>query len=68
MIFRIVTHFDYVGACRYTGYINKSIKLKLECGHEQRRKASGGVPRKARCKDCERRACKVPRMVPSSHP
>ena len=46
--------FEYFGACRYTGYIDKSIRLFLECGHEQTRKASQGVPQKARCRDCER--------------
>jgi hypothetical protein len=49
-----VTNSDYVGACRYTGYIPKSIKLTLECGHEQHRKASQGVPVRANCKDCDR--------------
>jgi hypothetical protein len=27
--------------------------LRLECGHEQRRKNSMGVPERARCKDCQ---------------
>jgi len=42
------------GACRYTGYEHKSVRLVLSCGHEQVRKASAGVPARARCKDCER--------------
>lgn len=29
-----------------------SIALYLECGHEQHRKASQGVPKKARCFQC----------------
>lgn len=56
MVFRPVKNFEYVGACRYTGYIARSIRLFLECGHEQVRKASQGIPRKARCRDCERAA------------
>lgn len=51
---RPVKTFSYTGACRYTGYIPKSIKLTLECGHEQHRKASQGVPKRAHCRDCER--------------
>lgn len=51
---RLVRTHEYVGGCRYTGYIDKSIRLKLVCGHEQVRKASQGVPHKARCRDCER--------------
>ncbi len=51
-----VKTFEYFGACRYTGYLDKSIRLFLECGHEQTRKASGGVPKKARCRECERDA------------
>ena len=54
MILRTVANFHYTGACRYTGYVAKSIRLELECGHEQVRKASAGVPGKARCRDCER--------------
>ena len=54
MILQPVQKFEYVGACRYTGYIAKSIWLTLACGHEQRRKASQGVPRRARCVECER--------------
>jgi len=49
-----IANFEYVGACRYTGYIPKSIKLTLECGHEQHRKASQGVPKRARCIECEK--------------
>lgn len=51
---RKVKKFDYVGACRYTGYQNKSIRLYLTCGHEIQRKASCGVPKRARCTDCEK--------------
>ncbi len=50
---RVLSH-EYVGACRYTGYVPKSIKLTLECGHEMWRKASAGAPQKARCHECER--------------
>lgn len=49
-----VRTIEYVGACRYTGYVDKSIRLTLDCGHEQYRKASAGVPEKARCRDCEK--------------
>lgn len=53
-IYQRVTDIAYVGACRYTGYVAKSLKLHLACGHEQYRKASQGVPLKAKCRDCER--------------
>jgi hypothetical protein len=53
MTLRTVDSFDYVGACRYTGYEHKSILLKLECGHELQRKASEGVPRRAHCRECK---------------
>ena len=53
MIFQRVMDHEYTGACRYTGYIARSIKLTLFCGHEQVRKASQGVPMKARCRDYE---------------
>jgi hypothetical protein len=56
MIFRPVTAHEYVGASRYTGYVARSIMLTLACGHQQFRKASDGIPHKARCRDCERRA------------
>lgn len=49
-----VARFKYVGACRYTGYVHKSIRLYLECGHEQQRKESQGVPARVRCRDCGR--------------
>ncbi len=49
-----VKSYEYVGASRYTGYIDQSIRLVLDCGHEQVRKASHGVPKRARCRDCER--------------
>jgi hypothetical protein len=52
MTMRNVTSHEYVGACRYTGYVAKSIKLLLECGHENYRKASQGVPERAKCRDC----------------
>ncbi len=53
VILQPVAKFMYCGACRYTGYEDKSIRLMLACGHEQVRKASAGVPAKARCRDCE---------------
>jgi hypothetical protein len=49
-----VSDFEYTGASRYTGYIHKTIKLMLTCGHQQYRKASAGVPRRAYCRDCAR--------------
>lgn len=49
----VISH-EYTGACRYTGYVDKTIKLTLACGHEQYRKASAGVPQKAHCRDCAR--------------
>lgn len=54
MILRAVKTHEYVGASRYTGYSHKSIRLFLECGHDLSRKASQGVPAKARCRECER--------------
>jgi hypothetical protein len=54
MIFRRVINSEWVGACRYTGYIAKSIRLTLECGHENYRKASQGIPQRAHCRECER--------------
>jgi hypothetical protein len=56
---RAVKTFEYTGACRYTGYIPKSIRLVLECGHEQLRKASQGVPKKAKCHHCEHDAAQI---------
>jgi hypothetical protein len=53
MIFQRVMDHEYTGAFRYTGYIARSIKLTLFCGHEQVRKASQGMPIKARYRDCE---------------
>ena len=47
-----VRRHEYTGACRYTGYQNKTIKLFLECGHMQFRKLSQGVPARARCSKC----------------
>jgi hypothetical protein len=52
-ILQPIKSFDYVGACRYTGYVARSIRLTLKCGHEQTRKASAGVPKRAQCKECE---------------
>lgn len=49
-----VRDHEYTGASRYTGYIHKTIKLILACGHEQYRKASAGVPQKAHCRECAR--------------
>lgn len=54
---KAVKNSEYVGACRYTGYVAKSVKLTLECGHEQHRKASQGIPMRARCTECERAEC-----------
>ena len=59
MIWQPVIDAVYMGANRYTGYVPKSIKLTLKCGHEQHRKASQGAPLKARCKDCEREASRL---------
>lgn len=53
MILQPVVNFFYCGASRYTGYEAKSIRLELLCGHEQFRKASAGVPNRARCRECE---------------
>jgi hypothetical protein len=53
-IMRSIKSHEYIGACRYNGYINNSIRLILDCGHEQMRKASSGVPRTiVRCRACE---------------
>jgi hypothetical protein len=54
IVWQPVSAHEYVGACRYTGYVDKTIRLTLACGHEQYRKASQGAPLKARCRDCER--------------
>lgn len=56
MTLRKVIRVDYVGACRYTGYVPRSIKLHLECGHKLVRKASTGVPERAKCRECEQEA------------
>lgn len=53
---KAVKTFEYCSASRYTGYIPKSIHLILECGHDQFRKASRGVPKRAKCRECERNA------------
>lgn len=49
-----VTALEYVGASRYTGYIAKTARLTLACGHQLYRKASAPIPSKARCIECER--------------
>jgi hypothetical protein len=49
---RNVTVYEWTGACRYTGYQNRTIKLTLECGHHNYRKASQGAPQRARCREC----------------
>ena len=53
MILQTVINHKYIGASRYTGYRNCSIQLNLECGHILRRKASTGLPMRARCRECE---------------
>ena len=53
MLYRKVASFEWVGASRYTGYIAKSIRLDLECGHKTYRKASAGIPNRAHCRECE---------------
>ena len=58
---RKVLDFEYCGACRYTGYEHKSIRLHLECGHEMTRKASAGIPQKAHCHDCTQGTSDGPR-------
>lgn len=47
-----VVDIEYVGGCRYTGYVDKTAKLILECGHTEYRKASVPVPIKVKCKKC----------------
>ena len=54
---RDVASHEYVGACRYTGYVAKSVRLHLSCGHEMVRKASAGIPRRAKCYECTRDRC-----------
>jgi hypothetical protein len=49
---RAVLRYEYVGASRYTGYVAKSIRLILVCGHDNYRKASQGAPSRARCRQC----------------
>ncbi len=53
MTLRKVAKFEWTGACRYTGYVAKSVILTLSCGHEIVRKASQGIPRRAHCRHCE---------------
>jgi hypothetical protein len=50
---RKVTNLEYCGASRYTGYVDKTAKLTLECGHVRHQKASQTVPVRARCSECE---------------
>ena len=52
LVMRRVVKSEWVGACRYTGYIAKSVRLILDCGHEIVRKASQGIPRKSKCREC----------------
>lgn len=61
---KAVTNHEYVGACRYTGYVAKSIRLVLECGHENLRKASQGVPTRAHCRDCARASTVSAQQIP----
>jgi hypothetical protein len=49
---RMVVGYEFCGACRYTGYVDKSVELKLACGHVLYRKVSQGVPKKAKCREC----------------
>lgn len=56
MIFRDVVDAEDCGASRYTGYVHKSMRLRLVCGHEKYRKISQGQPFKVRCIECERAA------------
>jgi hypothetical protein len=51
---REVVRSEYFGACRYTGYVDRSIRLHLSCGHEVTRKASAGIPKRAGCYECWR--------------
>ena len=53
VMLRLVERHERIGACRYTGYQHRSIRLTLECGHDQVRKASQGVPKRARCRYCQ---------------
>lgn len=50
---RKVIDIEYTGACRYTGYIPKSIRFTLDCGHQLHRKASQGIPQRAKCRECD---------------
>ena len=54
MTLRKVVGYEWCGACRYTGYEDKSIRLVLDCGHPQAaRKASDfrrGIPKRAHCR------------------
>lgn len=50
---RRVTGTELCGASRYTGYVDKSLKLHLSCGHYLIRKRSAYVPHTALCVTCE---------------
>lgn len=38
---------------RYYGFRRGSAMLTLNCGHEVHRKQSQGIPKRARCRQCE---------------
>ncbi len=63
MIFERVTKIEHVGACRYTGYVARSLRLTLECGHQRTQKASQYVGQFARCRECERKVADYLRKV-----
>lgn len=51
--FREVLKVEWTGASRYTGYIAKSLRIQLKCGHELFRKGSQGIPKgRCRCREC----------------
>lgn len=55
MMFRNMVSAEYCGASRYTGYVARSVRIKLECGHELIRRASEfGTQSKFHCRDCDR--------------
>lgn len=53
-VWQPVVNIEYFGACRYTGYIDRSVWLILKCGHKLGRKASQRIPAKALCRECAR--------------
>lgn len=53
MIMQKVVSHEYSGRSRAIGYKHKWLHLKLECGHMNVRKASQGLPKRARCWYCE---------------